>query len=71
MVVLQNSDEKHGFFRSAMGEKAAVRYREIPVNLMMQIGAGKSPQQSLVIRMILLLIAVIKDLSNQTNTNSF
>jgi hypothetical protein len=46
IVVLQNSDEKHGFFRSAMGEKAAVRYREIPVKLTIQIKAGKSPKRS-------------------------
>ena len=43
VMMLPNSDEKHGFIRSVKSEKAAVRFREIAANLTMQIRAGKSP----------------------------
>jgi hypothetical protein len=44
MVVLPNRDKNHGLFRSAVARKAAVRFREIPINLTRQIRAGKSPK---------------------------
>jgi hypothetical protein len=44
MVVLQNSGRKHGFFKSVVVRKAAKIIREVPVNLTMQIRAGKSPE---------------------------
>ena len=46
VVMLPSSDEKHGFFRSVVGRKAAVKYREIPGNLTMQIRAGESPKET-------------------------
>ena len=42
-VVVLNSDKRHGFFRSVVARKAAVKYREISANLILVQRAGKSP----------------------------
>ena len=43
VMVLPNSDEKHGFFKSVVARKAAIRFREIPANKMLVLMAGSSP----------------------------
>ena len=45
-VVLPNSDQKLGFFRSGVAAKAAVRYREIPANIILELRVGKSPKET-------------------------
>jgi len=44
VLVVLNSDQKHGFFKSGKSEKAAIRFREIPVNLMGRFTADQHQQ---------------------------
>lgn len=45
-VVPPGNNEKHGFIRSAVARKAAVKYHEIQANLILVLTAGSSPLQT-------------------------
>ena len=52
-MAMPNSDEKHGFFRSDVARKVAVRLRESPANLILVLRTGGCPLRTFLLEAFL------------------